>query len=71
MLTDKFGLYPSVCIEQVGYCDTRLIQGLSKATIPAISPRFRLNSLFSLVFLPSRPEISHCLAVFRHPIVGD
>lgn len=50
MLTDKFGLYAFVCIEQVGFHDTLLKQDLSTATIPAISPRFSLNSLFSLVF---------------------
>ena len=67
MLTDKFGLYPFVCIEQVGFPDTLLNQDLSKATMLAISPSFCLNSLFSLVFFTLLPETSHCMAVFRRP----
>ncbi len=71
MLTDKFRLYPFVCVEQVGFPDTLLTLDLGKGTIPTTLTRFCLNSLFFLVFFDFLPETSHCLAVFRHPTVGD
>jgi len=50
MLTDKFGLYLFVCIEQVDFLDALLTHTLSTKTKPNTSLRFCLNSLFSLSF---------------------